>query len=220
MFTPKAANILISAIKTMSSSVPVHEVTDRDNVSTTTTDSSSRLSEEHDEQRKRKRADLPSEAIASSSICHKVDTEEEEAKRLKKMTDACNTILECIGENPNREGLLKTPERWAKALLFMTQGYRQTAQEVVNDAVFSADSHKEIVVVRDIDIHSMCEHHMLPFTGRIHVGYIPNGKSESPSGFARSYLYKSRSSHDFCTPIRQSSHRAVENCTHRRGLLA
>ena len=162
----------------MSSLSPVHEVTDRDTASTTTNDSSSRLSEEHEEQRKRKRADLPSEAITSSAICHKVDAEEKEAKRLKKMTDACNTILECVGEDPNREGLLKTPERWAKALLFMTQGYRQTAREVVNDAVFSADSHKEIVVVRDIDIHSMCEHHMLPFTGRIHVGYIPNGKSE------------------------------------------
>jgi hypothetical protein len=101
-----------------------------------------------------------------------------EAEKLKLMTSACKTILRCIGEDPNREGLLKTPERWTKALLFMTSGYSQTAEQVLNDAVFTEDSHKEIVVVKDIDIHSMCEHHMVPFTGRIHVGYIPNGKSE------------------------------------------
>jgi len=94
------------------------------------------------------------------------------------MTSACKTILNCIGENPSREGLLKTPERWAKALLFMTSGYSLTPEEVINDAVFSEDSHKEIVIVKNIDIHSMCEHHMLPFTGKIHVGYIPNGKSK------------------------------------------
>jgi hypothetical protein len=101
-----------------------------------------------------------------------------EAEKLELMTSACKTILHCIGEDPNREGLLKTPERWTKALLFMTSGYSLSAEQVLNDAVFTEDSHKEIVVVKDIDIHSMCEHHMVPFTGRIHVGYIPNGKSE------------------------------------------
>lgn len=115
----------------------------------------------------------------SSEYCQEVSKQEsEEAEKLKKMTSACNTILKCIGEDPKREGLLKTPERWAKALLFMTSGYRLTAEQVLNDAVFTEDSHKEIVVVKNIDIHSMCEHHMVPFTGRIHVGYIPNGKSE------------------------------------------
>ncbi|KAL7430669.1 hypothetical protein ACHAXH_004388 [Discostella pseudostelligera] len=108
-----------------------------------------------------------------------------EAEKLKLMTSACKTILRCIGEDPNREGLLKTPERWTKALLFMTSGYSQTAEQVLNDAVFTEDSHKEIVVVKDIDIHSMCEHHMVPFTGRIHVGYIPNGKIIGLSKIAR-----------------------------------
>ena len=81
-----------------------------------------------------------------------------EEERLTKMSSACKTILKCIGEDPSREGLLKTPERWAKALLFMTSGYSLTADQVLNGAVFTEDSHKEIVVVKDIDIHSMCEH--------------------------------------------------------------
>ncbi|VEU34677.1 unnamed protein product [Pseudo-nitzschia multistriata] len=107
-----------------------------------------------------------------------------EGEQLEKMQDACKTILECIGEDPSREGLLKTPLRWAKALMFMTKGYAQTCQEVTNNAVFSED-HDEMVVVRNISIHSLCEHHMVPFTGRIHIGYIPNGKVIGLSKLAR-----------------------------------
>lgn len=140
--------------------------------------------------RKRKRATKTSttphaSSPLSSEFCHEVGKPNSDDAKLDKMTTACKTILKCIGEDPAREGLLKTPERWAKALLFMTSGYSLSAGSVLNDAVFTEDSHKEIVVVKNIDIHSMCEHHMLPFTGRIHVGYIPNGKIIGLSKIAR-----------------------------------
>lgn len=121
-------------------------------------------------------------ATSEESLAKK--SREEDPETLDKMSKACRTILECIGEDPDREGLVKTPSRWAKALLFMTKGYHQTCKDVTNGAVFSED-HDEMVVVRNIDIHSLCEHHMVPFTGRVHIGYIPNGKVLGLSKLAR-----------------------------------
>jgi len=83
--------------------------------------------------------------------------------------------LELLGEDPGREGLLRTPERVAKALAWLTQGYGSSAEDVVGTGVFK-DDHDNMIMVRDIELYSMCEHHMLPFFGKAHVAYIPNGK--------------------------------------------
>jgi len=89
--------------------------------------------------------------------------------------DLVRELLSRLGEDPSREGLLKTPERVAKSLEFLTNGYRADARTVINDALFDEDHHN-MVIVKDIEMYSMCEHHMLPFFGKVHVAYIPNGK--------------------------------------------
>ncbi len=84
-------------------------------------------------------------------------------------------IIEAVGENLSRDGLLRTPTRAAKAMAFMTQGYGQRVEEIVNGAIFES-SNSEMVIVRDIELYSLCEHHLLPFIGRAHVAYLPQGK--------------------------------------------
>ena len=93
-------------------------------------------------------------------------------------------LLTAIGENPQREGLLKTPGRAARAFEFLTQGYRQSDRKIVNGAIFDSVA-SEIILVKDIELYSLCEHHLLPFIGRAHVAYIPNGKVIGLSKIAR-----------------------------------
>ncbi|KAI1214176.1 GTP cyclohydrolase 1 [Annulohypoxylon truncatum] len=108
----------------------------------------------------------------------------QQSEEVAAIAAAVRGILHQIGENPDREGLMKTPDRYAKALLFFTKGYSEKVEEVVSDAIFSVDT-RDLVVVRDIDIFSMCEHHMVPFVGKMHVGYIPNGRVLGLSKLAR-----------------------------------
>lgn len=93
-------------------------------------------------------------------------------------------ILSALGEDPKREGLIDTPKRAAKAMRYLCQGYQQTLKEVVGDALFSSNT-SEIVLVKDIELYSLCEHHLLPFIGKAHVAYLPNGKVLGLSKIAR-----------------------------------
>ena len=100
------------------------------------------------------------------------------------MKELFSQIIESIGEDLSRPGLVDTPERSAKAFEFLTSGYKQSIDEVVNDALFPSDAN-DMVIIKDIELYSMCEHHMLPFIGKAHVGYIPQGKVLGLSKVAR-----------------------------------
>jgi GTP cyclohydrolase IA len=110
--------------------------------------------------------------------------EQYEEKTTSELTENYRKCLSLLGENVDREGLLKTPERVAKAMQFMTQGYQLDAEAILNSAKFHEEV-SEMIIVKDIEIYSMCEHHMLPFFGKAHVAYIPNGWIAGLSKIAR-----------------------------------
>lgn len=125
-------------------------------------------------------------------------------------------IIEGLGENPHRDGLKNTPLRAAKAMAYLTSGYHQDLNDIVNNAVFESDN-DEMVVIRDIELYSMCEHHMLPFIGKAHIAYLPNGKVLGLSKFARivdMYARRLQIQENMTLEIA----RAVEDVTGARGV--
>lgn len=128
------------------------------------------------------------------------------------LTNNFKQIISGLGEDTTREGILKTPERAAKAMQFLTQGYEADPVKILNDAMFS-ESYDEMVVVKDIEVYSLCEHHMLPFFGKAHIAYIPNGKivglSKLPrvvDVFARRLQVQERLTHDILECVNNTLH--------------
>jgi GTP cyclohydrolase I len=113
-----------------------------------------------------------------------MNPETEFREGLEELASTYHHVLELLGEDPSREGLQKTPMRVAKAMQVLTRGYTQDAHKVLTDALF-AEEYDQMVIVKDIDFYSMCEHHMLPFFGKAHVAYIPNGYITGLSKIAR-----------------------------------
>ena len=113
-----------------------------------------------------------------------IKEEKYDEKTTEQIAQHVKAILELLGENPEREGLLKTPERVAKSLQFLTKGYQENGIQIVRQAIFD-EEYQQMVLVKDIELYSLCEHHMLPFLGKCHIAYIPDGKITGLSKIAR-----------------------------------
>ena len=136
--------------------------------------------------------------------------EEYDLETTNSLKESYLKLLHEVGEDPNRDGLLKTPERAAKAMQFLTQGYEQDPIAILRGAMFN-ENHQDMVVVKNIEVYSLCEHHMLPFFGKAHVAYIPNGKivglSKIPrivDVFARRLQVQERLNQDIITCINEA----------------
>ncbi|XP_076855820.1 GTP cyclohydrolase 2 [Brachyhypopomus gauderio] len=126
-------------------------------------------------------------SVEPKKVKHNNETskkEDEDEVRLADIEAAYTTVLRGLGENTNRPGLLRTPRRAAKAMQFLTKGYHETVYDILNEAIFDED-HDELVIVKDIDMFSLCEHHLVPFFGKVHIGYLPNKKVVGLSKLAR-----------------------------------
>lgn len=131
-------------------------------------------------------------------------------RTIASLKDRFQDIIELVGEEPKREGLLKTPERAAKAMQFLTQGYEQDAEAILRSALFK-EEYSEMVLVKDIELYSLCEHHMLPFFGKAHIAYIPKGRivglSKLPrvvDVFARRLQVQERLTHEILNAIQRT----------------
>lgn len=130
----------------------------------------------------------------------------------EKLKEVYKEVLSNLGEDPDREGLLKTPERVAKAMQFLTKGYQEDPDEILKSALFHED-YSEMVIVKDIEVYSQCEHHMLPFFGKAHVAYIPNGKIVGLSKIPRvvdAYARRLQVQERLTLEIRDSIQRTLE----------
>lgn len=135
---------------------------------------------------------------------------------IDKIADNYHSLLELVGENPAREGLVHTPKRAAKAFEYFTQGYQQNLEQVVGDAIFESDNN-QMVLIKDIELYSICEHHILPFFGKCHIAYLPNGKVIGLSKMARiTDMYARRL--QIQENLTEQIARAVEKVTGARGV--
>ncbi|VDD81157.1 unnamed protein product [Mesocestoides corti] len=132
----------------------------------------------------RKSSSEVSSSVQLVDIQRDFDQSQVKTDRLQRLAGAYESILTAVGEDIQRPGLLKTPERAAKALLYFTKGYEERVHDLLNNAIFD-ENHDEIVLVRDIEMFSMCEHHLVPFVGRVSIGYLPRGKVIGLSKIAR-----------------------------------
>uniref|UniRef100_A0A8D3BHM2 GTP cyclohydrolase 1 n=1 Tax=Scophthalmus maximus TaxID=52904 RepID=A0A8D3BHM2_SCOMX len=120
-----------------------------------------------------------------NDLCKEKDTKEAaDSKKLSLIEKSYGTILSELGEDVDREGLRRTPLRAAKAMQFLTKGYKETTKDILNDAIFD-ENHDEMVIVKDIELYSLCEHHLVPFFGKAHIAYLPNKKVVGLSKLAR-----------------------------------
>jgi GTP cyclohydrolase I len=127
----------------------------------------------------------PSKRVRESAESDTSSVVAPDEDRLIRMAQAVKILIECMGEDTDREGLESTPMRAAKALQFFTKGYMQTPDEVVGEGIFNEKTNGDMVLVKNIDMHSLCEHHMVPFSGKVHIAYIPDGKILGLSKLAR-----------------------------------